>query len=80
MSGTIAGRSALSGTVTGGDGLTRFDRVTGTQGVNTNNFRTPPFVLNNPIQAMVVDRLLDSDTGVGTTLADAVAEDLGSRR
>ncbi len=70
---------ALSGAVRragAGDGLTNFDTLRGTANVNLQNFRQPPFVVRDPIAAMVVDRVLDA----GETAADQVADMLARRQ
>src|SRR5262249_371967 len=80
---TVPGQSALKGTVTrkpGGDGLTNFVTVTGTSGVNLNSFTNPPFVVSNPISAMVVDRLLDSGETASELLADALSHKAHHRK
>jgi hypothetical protein len=77
----VPGRSALVGSVTAisGDGRTKFDLVTGTDGVNLDNFQRPPFVISNPIAAVVVDRLLESGDNVNTLLADSLTDPMRRR-
>jgi hypothetical protein len=75
LSGVRPGAS-LSGSVlrsAGGDGLTHFDTVRGTAGVNLTRFTQPPFVVANPIAADVVDRLLDSTHSALDLLADSIS-------
>jgi hypothetical protein len=76
LTGT-SNRSILKGTVAGGgDGLTHFVSVTGTENVNLTQFTNPPFVVENPIgsavAADVVDRLLDSGESVSDVLVDGL--------
>ena len=78
LSNTVPGRSALLGTVRlglGGDGQTRFNRLTGTAGVNLTGFKQPPFVVSSPIAATVVDRLLESGDSASSLLADSLMDE-----
>ncbi len=90
LTGTKPGKTSLNGTVAagaGGDGVTEFDTITGTNGVSLLNFRQPPFVINNPpIRAVVaeraleVDEVLDAGESAGSILADVIASGMRRRK
>jgi subtilisin-like proprotein convertase family protein len=79
----IPGKSSLTGTVTqkpSGDGVTHFESITGTNGINLNGFPRPPFIVPpGQISALVVDRLLDDGDSVSGLIADDVVSVLARR-
>jgi subtilisin-like proprotein convertase family protein len=76
-----AGNSLVGSVTPVGDGVTHFDVVTGTNGLNLNQFPRPPFIVPaSQISAVVVDRLLDSGSTASDLLADSVASVLSPRK
>jgi hypothetical protein len=80
----VPGKTALVGTVTrqsSGDGITHFEKLTGSSGLDLSDFNRPPFIIPpGQISAQVVDRLLDSDGSAADWLADSVVSVLSRKK